>query len=1000
MVNWPAGHLWEDTQLELLGADRKSLGILENASKLRYKIQLFGQGEFSFSLHEQDAFAESLKTAMGAPDPVRRYIRVLRDGVQRFCGRIEHMERRYTADGHRTEYINVAGRALAWMLHDRYGLPIAPAEELTTEQKLDDAFNWTVNRTHGSLAPLSVNGRTRVVTGFSAAADVAAYPDDVALNSTKQNIFDLFQRRGAALNVDFDVTFVASGDAYDTLFTPYYPRRGEDRTESNTDDNDPIVINDAGDNVTEADINIDLLDTQTSRIDIRNKSEVTDTTAETNLGRIEGVSSHAGPDFITDELHERRPMISYVQNFKETEWLQFFTHFNVGDKITYENQYFQYAAVDTDIAEATVYFDDSKVEHIELVFGDPVPKFTDKLKGGRVHDDLPSGKDFIKALRDEDNVLADFHSDNTGTLVGDGTYVETEATTQTIATVEYEVIKIKAIGTLINHDVLSATHSDTVVASPVRGDIIIGNATPKWERLPIGTANKYVKSDGTDISWDTIAAGDVTGLAHNVLSATHSDSVAGPAVRGSIIVGNATPAWAAHAIGDAGKFLKSDGTDVSWEAITTGDFTGYWTREDNDPTEAEDWYLRPTTYLDDVRLKSASDEDRIWMQGDTGKANFGDDVYIGSAETAGDGKLHVTDVLRGWGGMIAEAAAGVHAEFAIIDSGIAVINNQSSGSISFQVDDVESLHLHGDLEWASFRNGVSVLGSPEADGSPAVWTLSSDTGSLYLDPAATTTLGNYVITWPLADADTGDILTAGAVSGSAITLAWVAPGLTSIGNGTAEHQVLKTGSTPFAPVWHTTTVTSAADSVVRTDASGYIRATRLEFGGTTNYAEATGGNQVALYGSSYVSLRVGSAVIVVDGTRLYDYAAVSGLGTSAKRWTSIYGIAGNYTGDITIGTGKGLVFTDNSNTKVLGGDGTRYSPRSLTMTGHVGYFTPAGNTPVRDASGNALYWVAATGLVNNTGAGVLMQVNTGTHTHNALTGIGGGAAGNLGITIS
>jgi len=59
------------------------------------------------------------------------------------------------------------------------------------------------------------------------------------------------------------------------------------------------------------------------------------------------------------------------------------------------------------------------------------------------------------------------------------------------------------------HNLLSGTHSDTVAASPVRGDVIIGNSTPKWARLAIGTVGKVLRSDGTDVSWQTLTATDV-----------------------------------------------------------------------------------------------------------------------------------------------------------------------------------------------------------------------------------------------------------------------------------------------------------------------------------------------------------------------------------------------------------------------------------------------------------------------------------------------------------
>lgn len=60
------------------------------------------------------------------------------------------------------------------------------------------------------------------------------------------------------------------------------------------------------------------------------------------------------------------------------------------------------------------------------------------------------------------------------------------------------------------HNLLSATHLDTVAASPVRGDLITGNATPAWTRLAIGGAGTILQTNGTDASWgNTIARGSI-----------------------------------------------------------------------------------------------------------------------------------------------------------------------------------------------------------------------------------------------------------------------------------------------------------------------------------------------------------------------------------------------------------------------------------------------------------------------------------------------------------
>lgn len=60
-----------------------------------------------------------------------------------------------------------------------------------------------------------------------------------------------------------------------------------------------------------------------------------------------------------------------------------------------------------------------------------------------------------------------------------------------------------------NHNLLSATHPDTDPDSPVRGDIIVGIAGPEWQRLAIGAAGRFLRSDGADPSWQALVVGDL-----------------------------------------------------------------------------------------------------------------------------------------------------------------------------------------------------------------------------------------------------------------------------------------------------------------------------------------------------------------------------------------------------------------------------------------------------------------------------------------------------------
>ena len=137
------------------------------------------------------------------------------------------------------------------------------------------------------------------------------------------------------------------------------------------------------------------------------------------------------------------------------------------------------------------------------------------------------------------------------------------------------------------HNIFSATHSDTTgAASPVDGDIIIGNVTPAWSKLAISIPAANVRNvlgiDNAELrpSWKTaldgtapttIGVSDVAAAgtslvfshrdhqhgspatfpatAHNLFSATHGDTTgAASPVDGDIIIGNVTPAWSKLAI--------------------------------------------------------------------------------------------------------------------------------------------------------------------------------------------------------------------------------------------------------------------------------------------------------------------------------------------------------------------------------------------------------------------------------------------------------------------
>lgn len=79
------------------------------------------------------------------------------------------------------------------------------------------------------------------------------------------------------------------------------------------------------------------------------------------------------------------------------------------------------------------------------------------------------------------------------------------------------------------HDLLSARHGDALADAVVRGDLIVGNATPKWARLAFPAAaptGKVLMASATDVEWSANPLGSAAyaGLDTDGTLAANSDS--------------------------------------------------------------------------------------------------------------------------------------------------------------------------------------------------------------------------------------------------------------------------------------------------------------------------------------------------------------------------------------------------------------------------------------------------------------------------------------------
>lgn len=133
-------------------------------------------------------------------------------------------------------------------------------------------------------------------------------------------------------------------------------------------------------------------------------------------------------------------------------------------------------------------------------------------------------------------------------------------------------VSVGSMGTGFAHDLLSATHGDTLAAAVARGSLLVGNATPKWAAFAKGAANAVLTGDGTDTAWSSYmlvgTAGGTTSLAVSntktlTLTATDSFNLTIPAT-GTAALGTGAAGQAAYWSGT--NALTYDNDQFVWDA--------------------------------------------------------------------------------------------------------------------------------------------------------------------------------------------------------------------------------------------------------------------------------------------------------------------------------------------------------------------------------------------------------------------------------------------------
>ena len=105
---------------------------------------------------------------------------------------------------------------------------------------------------------------------------------------------------------------------------------------------------------------------------------------------------------------------------------------------------------------------------------------------------------------------------NAGTLVGTRRRVNfiagTNVSLNAVDDATNEKVDVTINASLQPHNLLSDAHADTQPTLVQRGMLIVGRligTVIKWAGLALGAAGKFLKSNGTDVVWDNVTAADV-----------------------------------------------------------------------------------------------------------------------------------------------------------------------------------------------------------------------------------------------------------------------------------------------------------------------------------------------------------------------------------------------------------------------------------------------------------------------------------------------------------
>jgi len=365
-----------------------SLVFLHDARKLHVELEMFGNmgGKLTFVL---DAQSPHFSAAIADG---RVFVEFRRCGRSEGWFIVQNVGRARTNDGYTEE--GAAEFYCAPVCFDLDGARILP--DLDT-----DDFHWTYTGYPDDgikdclrkqiIAATSYDdpdGNSRELASWQVAADKSQHGSaSETLYGRGEKLLEKIQFWSTAWGfIDFAAYGVWAGGVLSIEFDTYFPRRGADRSRTNVDGNDPVYLNDAGDNILGCRLQQDNF-TERNAIYDQSLSLVTrDTDRRTSYGLKEMILGPVNADVLTESMTQALAKNTVKKGVEytllQTNAFRYAQDFELGDRISHNNIFFGTAVKHEPIKRVILDYGDEGFEVLALVLGDPEPDLIDRMQGG------------------------------------------------------------------------------------------------------------------------------------------------------------------------------------------------------------------------------------------------------------------------------------------------------------------------------------------------------------------------------------------------------------------------------------------------------------------------------------------------------------------------------------------------------------------------------------------------------------------------------------------